>query len=313
MLTNLIGMLDATLYNSLGFFLLGLGVLVSIRFAGYPDLTVDGSFTLGAALYAVSVKAGVPLLGSFLLAFFGGGVAGVFTAAINSKLKIGKIISSVLVMLAVVTSVPYITGGTTVGLLGEHNTIARIQAWDISLTRRLLPSASFSLHLGFILFVGALCLVAAYLTGRFFLTRIGIQIRYLGSSVSAGLLPSQSKNYLVMLGLALGNGLVALGGAVEAERNGGFSQNMGFGIILIGLAILILGESLVKTRVRRDNLHVGEYLLALTAGVLVYSLGIQLLLRVGLTFVDVRLTTTFLLLALLAWASWKHPNSARLF
>jgi putative ABC transport system permease protein len=313
MLTSLIGILDATAYNSLGFFLLGLGILVSIRFAGYPDLTVDGSFTLGAALYAVCVKAQLPFVIAFIFAFLGGGFAGALTATINSRLKIGKIISSVLVMLALVTSVPYITGGTTVGLLTEQNFLGRIQAWDILLTRRTLPAASFSLHIGFICFTVALCSIIALLAGKFFLTRIGVQIRYLGSSVSSGLLSTRSKKYMLLMGLALGNALVASGGAIEAERNGGFSQNMGFGVILIGLAILILGESLVKMRVRRDNLHVGEYVVALIAGVLVYSFGIQLLLRIGLTFVDVRLTTTALLLVLLAWASRKHPNSARLF
>jgi putative ABC transport system permease protein len=287
--------------------------LISIRFTGFPDLTVDGSFTLGAALYAVGIKSGYPVALSILIAFVSGCLAGSMTASINKFLKIGKIISSVLVMLFLITVVPYLTGGATVGLLNEKHWLHNLQTWDVAFSRNLLPGLSSSLHVGFIASFLVLCLAITLLIRYFFATRIGVQIRYFGSSVSSNLLSRNQKTLMLFVGLSLGNGLVGFGGAIEAERNGGFSQNMGLGTILIGLAILVLGESIVKTKVRRDNLHVREYLIAVSSGVLVYSFGLQVLLWSGLTFLDVRLTTTVFLLIMLAIAARRHPNSGRLF
>ena len=127
------------------------------------------------------------------------------------------------------------------------------------------------------------------------------------------ILTGRQQKYLMFFGLSLGNSLVGLGGAVEAERSGGFSQNMGLGVILISLACLVLGESILKTVVRRDQLLVREYLLAVFLGVVGYSLVLKLLLFAGLTFLDVRLTTTLFLLVLLAIAARYHPSTGRLF
>lgn len=310
---HIAGLLDSTLHNSTGFVFVVLGILISIRFTGFPDLTVDGSFTFGAALYAVGVQLHQPVILCLAVASIGGALGGVLTASVNRLCRIGQIISSILVMLFLVTIVPYITGGSTVGLLQEHHWLARVQHWDLAFTRSIWPEADFSLHP---LFIAVAALLAAALilgTWWFFRTRLGVQIRYLGSATAPSLLSMFRQHALVFLGLAFGNGLVALGGAIEAERKGGFSQNMGLGVILIGLACLVLGESAIKTFVRRDHLHVGEYMLSAVLGVLAYSLVLQLLLLLGLTFLDVRLTTTVFLLLLLAIAARRHPNTARLF
>lgn len=313
LLQDILLLLDSTLYNSTGYFLVALGLLVSIRFTGFPDLTVDGSFTIGAALFAMSVKADVPVALCFVLAVVGGGVAGAMTATANDVLKIGKIVSSVLVSIALITVAPYLVGGASVGLLREDHWLDALQRTDIEWTRALLPGSSFSLHLGFILVFLGLCALIGLGVWWFFVRRHGIQIRYMGSAAAPNLLTRSRRRVLLFVGLMLGNGLVGLGGAIEAQRNGGFNIGMGIGTILIGLAILVLGESVVKTRVRRDNLHVREYVLAVALGMVGYAFGLQLLLLLGLTFLDVRLTTTLLLLVLLAIAARKHPNSARFF
>lgn len=312
-LTDIVSILDASIYNSTGFFFVVLGILISIRFLGFPDLTVDGSFTLGAAMYAVGIKSGFPVLISLVLAWLGGLIGGCMTATVNEVLKIGRIISSVLVMLFLITLTPYLTQGSTVGLLNGKHWLASLEQWDLAVTRSLVPTSDFSWHVGFNLLLAAACLAAMLAAGYFFMTRLGIEVRYIGSAKSPSLLNKAKKKWLLFLGLALGNAFVALGGAIEAERHGGFSQNMGVGVILIGLASLILGESIVKTKKRRDNLLVPEYLSAVVIGVVVYSAVLQLLLWAGLTFLDVRLTTTVFLLFLLAFASHRYPNSARLF
>lgn len=310
---EIIGLFDAALYNSTGYLFVVLGILVSIRFSGFPDLTVDGAFTFGAALYAVGIQFGQPVLLCFTIAWGGGLLAGIMTASVNRLCQIGKILSSVLVMLFLITAVPYITGGATVGLLQKVHWLAHVQQWDLQLTRSLWPNSHFSLHMGFTACVIILSTLTLGLLGWFFQTRLGIQLRYFGSAESPSLLSQSQQKNLLFLGLALGNGFVALGGAIEAERKGGFSQNMGLGVLLIGLACLVLGESIIKTFVRRDHLYVREYLYASVIGVIGYSMVLQVLLFVGLTFLDVRLTTTIFLLILLAFAAKRHPSTSRLF
>lgn len=311
--SQVLSIIDGALYNSVGAFLVVLGILISIRFAGFPDLTVDGSFTIGAALYAVGIKSGFPVVVCFLMALSGGAVAGSLTATLNEALKLGKIISSILVMLFLITVSPYLTGGSTVGLLTGSHWLAKLENWDISITSSVLPGAQFSLHPGFVLVFAGVGAAFAWLVGRVFTARLGVQIRYLGSAKSPSLLTASERRGLLFVALAASGALVGLGGAIEAERHGGFNQNIGIGTILIGLACLILGESIVKTRARRDNLQVREYLWAAGIGVVTYTALLQVLLWLGLTFLDVRLTTTVFLLILLAIASRRHPNSARLF
>ncbi|MCK4555713.1 MAG: hypothetical protein KAT83_03835, partial [Candidatus Aenigmarchaeota archaeon] len=308
-----ISLLNLALYNSTGYLFVVAGILISIRFMGYPDLTVDGSFTFGAALYAIAVYHGYPLFLAFLFAALGGALAGLMTTSINRYLAIGKIMSSVIIMLGLLTIAPHITGGSTIGLLNNKHLLAAIQNWDLKLALMFNTHGDISLHLGFVTLFLLIWIILATAIGFLFSTRIGVQMRYLGSANTPGLLSHKQQNRLLLLGVALGNSMVALGGAIEAERKGGFSINMGLGIILVGLACLVLGESLVKTRIRRDEMYVKEYLLAVLLGVFIYSFVLQLLLRLGLTFFDVRLTSVFFLLVLLAIAARKHPNTGRLF
>jgi len=306
-------LVDSSLFNAAGFFLVALGVLVSIRFTGFPDLTVDGSFTVGAALYAMSVKAGHPTPFNFLLALMGGALSGSLTCGINHWLRIGKIISSVIVMLTLILCTPYVFGVSTIGLLAETYWLAQVAQLDTTISRAILPEAYFSLHPLILLIFGSACLAAAAAVIAFFRSALGIQVRYLGSAQIPSLLAPEVRWKRQLVGLCIGNSLVALGGAVEAERAGGFNQSMGLGVLLVGLAILVLGESLVKGRVRRDFLGVGESAVAVGLGALAYSFGIQVLLSLNLTFVDVRLTATGLLVTMLAVAARRHPNSAHLF
>jgi len=312
-MVDTLSIIDSALYNTPGFLLVALGVLISIRFAGFPDLTVDGSYTIGAALYALTIKATGAVGPAYLLAMLGGAVAGAMTAGINQFLGIGKIISSVLVMLLLILVVPYLTGGSTIGLLTHQSLIAQIAAIDTNLTRTLLGQVPFSLHILLTTFLFAICAIALSATYYFFKRKPGIEVRYIGSAKNPTLLPKSRRVRAQFIGLMLGNSIIALGGSIEAERAGGFHQNMGLGIILVALAILILGESLLKSRAFRDQLYVGESMAAVAIGAIVYAVGVQVLLALNIAAVDVRLATTLFLLVMLAYASRRHPNSGRLF
>lgn len=313
MIQDLSFIFDSAIYNSIGLSLVALGVLVSIRFTGYPDLTVDGSFTIGAAIFAVSVGHNIPIPIAIILSFLSGVISGALTATVNDFMKIGKIVSAIIVMLFLITLSPYLTGGSTLGLLHSGNIFESLDSYDKVLTNKLFPNASFSLHLTFNLVLLVFICIIALLISWFFNSKTGIRIRYIGSSEEPELIKKRSRSILLFLGLALGNALVGIGGAIEAHRNGGFSQNMGLGITLIAITILVLGESIVKIRLKRDNLTVNENLFAVALGTFFYSFALQCLLAIGITFIDVRLTTTFLLLVLLTTASRYFPNSTKFF
>jgi len=307
------GLVDHTLYNSLGYILVALGVLICIRFMGFPDLTADGSFTLGACGYAVAIKAHVPLPLALGAACILGVMAGTATAFVNQFLKVGKIISSILVMIVAVTITPYLAGNSTLGLLVSSPLINQMNTMDIALSKALLGGGQLTAHPTMILFFMAFTAVLIMASGYMFKSRLGIRMRYLGSAPVPGLIAASARKLLLAAGLATGNGMIAMGGAVEAERNGGFSSGMGLGALLIGLTILVLGEGLMKIRLRRDFLSVNESLLAVVVGVCVYSLGVQLVLSAGFYFVDVRLLSTIFLLGALTMSSYFHPNSTKLF
>jgi putative ABC transport system permease protein len=312
LLTTAASFADAALYNSIGFFVVALGVLVSIRFAGFPDLTIDGSFTIGAGVYAVLLSHGSPVVLAWISSLLAGAAAGVLTATVNQKFGLGKIISGVLIMLLLILLVPYITSGATIGLLTSVHWLSALRQWDQELTRTLFGPTGFSLHFGLILLGTGLATAAALSVIRFFRSRTGVGIRYIGSAASPGLLPQSKSTQLTFIGLSMGNGLVGLGGALEAERNGGFNQHMGVGVLLVGLAIVLLGESVIRAKVRRESLYVTESVFAVVIGVILYSFGLQMILALGLA-VDVKLASTLLLFVLLAYSARRYPSSARLF
>jgi putative ABC transport system permease protein len=141
----------------------------------------------------------------------------------------------------------------------------------------------------------------------------GLQLRYFGSARNQVLLTASRRTLLLAMGLGLGNTLVAIGGAIEAQRRGGFTVNMGTGIILVALAILVLGEALIKSVRKREYLHLTEFAVAILLGTLAYCIGIQALLALQIAVVDLRLLTAFFLLLLLGCAGYFHSSTTRLF
>jgi putative ABC transport system permease protein len=311
--TNLVTTADAVLFNSTGLLFVVLGVFILIRMAGFPDLTVDGSFTIGAALYAVALIAGAGTPLSLFLAAAGGAAGGLLTWTINDRFGVGKVVSSVLSMIILLLSAPYVSGGSTKSLLHVVSIQSRIDAIDARLSDRLIGAASYQLHLLFsstwIVLFGAI----AFGTFAILHTRRGLRLRYLGGATTPSLLPQHERPLLLLLALMCGNALVALGGAIEAQRRGGFTNNMGTGMLLVALAVLILGESVMKSWRKREYLRMSEFVTAIVLGSLIYTAGIQGLLQLPINFVDIRLLTALFLLVLLALAGRVHSSSTRLF
>lgn len=304
---------DSVIFNSTGLLFVVLGVVTSIRLAGFPDLTVDGSFTIGAALYSVSLVGGWGTPVALSMAAIGGAFGGLLTWTINDRLGVGKVVSGVLSMIILILSAPYVSGGSTKGLLNVVSILTKIDRLDASLSQALIGNQPYQAHLLF----SIICLISFVLIGFLLViglrTRSGLRLRYVGSAGSPTLVPRNERRGLLLLALIAGNAIIAIGGAIEAQRRGGYTNNMGIGMLLVALAVLILGEALIKSFRKRDYLRLWEYAVAVIVGTIVYSAGIQLLLALRIDFVDLRLLTAIFLLILLGVAGRAYSSSTKLF
>lgn len=304
---------DSVFYGSTTLLLVVAGVLLSIRLLNFPDLTVDGSFTLGACLFSKSViMGGGPVLALFAAAF-GGLCAGMATATLNEKFKIGQILSSVLVMLAIIAAAPYILGQATVGLLQQKTIISYLEYYDAGISRFLFPDKPFIVHPIAIVSLIAFALLILKAIHAFALSGFGTMIRYHGSAKAPNTLLGLSLPRVKLLALGLGNMIIAVGGAIEAQRRGGADQNMGVGMILIALSSLILGETLLRMMMKRDRLTPKLEVAAVIIGTAVYSLIIQVVLLFGPSIVDIRLVSVVFLMLFLIISSRRFPRNLDMF
>lgn len=312
-LSNSILFLDSVFYQYCCLIFVVAGILVSIRFLNFPDLTVDGSFTIGACLYGLGLSLGYTPLFCLMLGFFGGLCSGSLTAIFNEKCHLGQILASVITMLAGIAVAPYILGGATLGLMQYPGLFAFFQNKDILLSQRLFPSLPLSLHPLEILILSLLGTIVLFIIYRFAKSNPGLLIRYHGSAHSPQVILGKSSFLIKLIALGLGNSLVAIGGIFEVQRRGSVDQNSGMGMILVALASLILGETILRLISRRAILSLFLQLLAVPIGTLAYCLIVQIAVFFLPTIIDIRLLTVGLLAIVLIISSRKFPRSLEMF
>ncbi|CAO5678962.1 MAG: hypothetical protein NEHIOOID_01011 [Holosporales bacterium] len=243
-LFQLIGTLELGLIYSL----VALAAYLSFRTLNFPDMTVDGSYVLGAAVYATSV--GVyqhhPLVAT-LLAIFAGGCAGFLTAFMATRLKMLNLLAGIVTMTALYSINLRIMGRPNVALLTEPNIF---NTW-FSGVDKIIP-----LFIIVVFVVLALCL--------FLKTQIGLAIRSVGSNEKMSRAQGINDKGMIILGLCLANGLVAFSGALYAQYSGFADINLGVGTVITGLAALIIGEALFRHR------RVQDALIACVLGALIF-------------------------------------------
>lgn len=263
----------STLSLGLLWSLLALGVFCSYRVLNVADLTVEGSFPLGAAISGRLILAGVAPSLSLLLALLAGAMAGLVSALLHHKLGIPSLLSGILSMTALYSINLRIMGKPNMSLLGSRNLVDPLKALG-------LPHlwAVFCLSLFLVLLISSLLY-------WFYGTELGMAIR--GTGYNPQMLRSLGVNTATTLsvGLALSNGLAALCGAVIAQNNGFVDIGMGIGTIVIGLAAVIIAEVLFGLSSFKRSL------LSVVVGSLIYRAAIALVLRLGLSPNDLRLLT----------------------
>lgn len=278
------------------FALLALGVYLTFRILNVPDLTVDGSFTTGGALAAVMIASGYNPLLATVAATILGCVVGSMTGLLHTKGKINALLAGILMMIALYSINLRIMGRANVPLLSEETLITQINDSFASLF------GSYSLLI--IIAIGVLLI--KWLTDWFLYTEIGLSLRATGDNEKMIRSFAGNTDNTKILGLSLSNGLVALSGALMAQYQGFADVSMGIGMIVIGLASVIIGEAVFgHSTVRRATF-------AVIGGAIIYRLIVALALRVGLDPSDMKLITALIVMVALilpkTFGAWKEKR-----
>jgi len=259
--------------------LVAFGIYLSFRVLDFPDLTVDGSFPLGAAVAAVLILEGWNPWVATGFAALAGMAAGAVTAILNVKLNILNLLASILTMIALYSINLRIMGRPNIALLTEETVLT--PWYSLGLEFHQVPVILF-------LIVVAVSLVLLW---RFMKSETGLAMRATGSNARMARAQGIATGGMIILGVALSNGLVGLAGALFAQSQGAADVTMGVGVIVIGLASLIGGEAVLTPST------VMRALLACVIGAIIYRLAIAFALNadvLGLQAQDLNLITAVL-------------------
>ena len=302
--------------TGLVFSLVALGVYLSFRVLDFPDLTIDGSMPLGAALSATFIVSGMNPYLTLPIAFAGGALAGVATALIATRLKIHSLLASILVTTGLISINLRIMGRSNIPLLNVDTIFTPFaddfRAFLISIGGPQM--ARMSNNILAILLFGFIVLVVKFGLDWFMRTEIGLAVRATGDSPQMIRALGVNTDTMIVLGLALSNGMVGLAGALIAQYQGFADINMGLGLIIAGLAAVILGETFFRPT------HFSTASTAVILGMIIYRVAIAAALVISIPLPngekftidaqDVKLVTALLVLSALAFAQWQKNRVA---
>lgn len=226
--------LFGALESGLIYALVALGVLISFRILDFPDLTADGSFPLGGAVFAICVTHGINPWLATTLGGVAGACAGLVTAWLHVSLKIMQLLASILVMVALYSVNLRIMGAPNLPLLDQPSVFTPFFNADGSNQYWVQPLVIF----GFVL-------VAKFFLDWFFATEIGLSMRATGVNARMARAQGVNTSRILLLGMAISNAFIALAGALFVQTQGGADISIGIGTIVVGLAAVIIGETLI--------------------------------------------------------------------
>ena len=227
--------LFGALESGLIYALVALGVYISFRVLDFPDLTADGSFPLGGAVAGVAIIAGVNPWLACIFGMLAGGVAGLVTAWLHVKLGILQLLSSILVMVALYAVNLRIMQAPNLPLLGEPTIFGELVTDSNGYWMRCVV-------------IGGVVLAAKLFLDWFFSTEMGLAMRATGSNLKMSQAQGIATSRSILLGMAISNGLIALAGAIFVQTQGGADISIGVGTIVIGLAAVIIGETIIPAK-----------------------------------------------------------------
>lgn len=269
--------------------IMALGMYITYKILDFPDMTVDGSFPLGASLSAVLISQGMNPYLTLLLSFAAGLMAGTITGLIHVKLKVRDILASIIMMTALYSVNLRIAGKANLPIYNYDN------IYNNSLTNHLLGGALSpykNLIIIAIIVVIVKCVLDWYLK-----TKSGYLLKAVGNNETLVTSMGIDKGKIKILGLAIANGLVSLSGSMFAQQQRFFDASMGVGTAVIGLASVIIGTALF------GQISVFGFSISVILGSILYKGCVAAAIRIGLQSTDLKLVTAVLFLLILVLSS----------
>lgn len=264
-----------------------LGLFISYRILDVPDLTVDGSFTLGAGVSAMLSLSGYPGLG-ILLGILAGGLAGMVTALLQTKLKVQPILAGILTMTGLYSINIMVMGGKPNVPLTKSQVI--FSKAEGVLQTSLTP-----------MIIGVLCaIIVVALVVAFLYTRLGLAVRATGDNPDMVSASSINVNLTKVIGLALANALVGLSGALLAQYQYFADVSMGVGMVVMGIASLIIGEVIFGKK------SIGRNAIAAVVGSIIYRLIIGAAFEINISASSMKLITAIIVAIAISYPAIKE-------
>lgn len=245
--------------------ILTLGIYITYKILDFPDLTVDGSFPLGAAVTAAMLTSGMDPYLTLPVSFLAGVAAGICTGLIHVKCRVRELLSGIIVMTALWTVNLYVAGTSNVPLFSQ-STIFKNDKIETLLPTAIKPYATLII----IFIITGICKI---LLDLYLNTKSGYLLRAVGDNEMLVTALAKDQGTVKILGLALANGLVSLAGCIFAQEERVFEISMGTGALVIGLASVIIGTSLFK------NLTFMKATTAVLIGSIIYKACVAVALR----------------------------------
>ncbi|MGR3741221.1 ABC transporter permease [Companilactobacillus sp. DQM5] len=268
--------------------LLAIGLYITFRILNFPDMTVEGSFPLGASIAAISIYSGHSIFYSLSISFIGGSLAGLTTAILYTKLKIPILLSGILTMTALYSINLRILKKANLSLLDKKTIFSYF---------RDLPANFNIILVGIIVIFITIILLILFLN-----TEMGQALIATGDNEIMAESLGISIDNMKILGLMVSNGLIALTGAFVAQQSGYADITMGIGVIVIGLAAIIIGE------VAFGELSLTNRIIAIVVGSIIYRLILLAVLQLGFNPNDLKLISAIILAICLALPKFRETT-----
>lgn len=260
---------------------MGLGIFITMRIFRIPDITTDGSYTLGAAVTAIALVQGWPLPVALLLSVVAGALAGTVTGLVHTRLRVQALLAGILVMTALYSVNLAVLGRSNIPLVSTDNLFRSLGLFETPLYNEL--------WVGFVVML----LLSGVMT-YFLRTDFGLAMRATGSSESMARAMGINNDHMKIIGLAIANALTAISGFLAAQYQNFADINMGIGIVLVGLGSVLIGEAIIDWLGIRG---VWMQLLCVFVGSVLFQIVLAVALSLGVNPVYLKMVTaSFVLL-----------------
>lgn len=302
-----------SLGQGLAYSLVGVAVFVTFRILRFPDLTVDGAFPIGGAVCAMLIVSGTSAELTLFVAFMVGALTGLITALITLFFRVEGLLASIIVITGAYTvTLRVMEARSNVPLLGERTILtpyqAPVRAWLVENFGRGMRRQSNNL-VEIVVFALVVIVVLLFLTW-FMHTELGLVLRAAGTNSQAVRAFGVNHHLMIILALMLANGLAGLSGSLAVQQLGFADVSLGFGIIVRGLAALLVGEVLLRPR------SIGQQILSAAIGMVIFDVSrAWVFAALSLPTTDIRLVSALVVLSALAapnlidrWQEWRKKR-----